>query len=335
MKGPVCIVVPVLNEAAVIERVLAELLAGLPCDRPCEIVVADGGSTDGTVQKVATLASHTPQLRSLANPARLQAAAVNRAARQVADKAEFLIRADAHATYPPHFVANLVSALERTGADAVVVPMDSAGRGCVARAIAWISDTRIGSGGSAHRGGRRSGFVDHGHHAGWRLESFLKAGGYDESFSHNEDAEFDCRLRRTGGRVWLDANIRLQYHVRPSLRALWRQYRNYGRGRSRTVRRHPGTMRLRQFAVPTFVVTNLLAAIMSFWWRPAVFLPTAYLAMLAFLSLRLAVQNRSLCGLMGGAAALVMHVAWAFGFLESLLLVRETPWCPGKEELKA
>jgi succinoglycan biosynthesis protein ExoA len=319
----------------VIERVLADLLAGFPQDRPCEIVVADGGSTDGTIAHVAALAKHEPRIRHVANPARLQGAAVNLVARQIAGTAVFLVRADAHATYPPQFVADVVSALERTGADAVVVPMDSTGKGCVARATAWVSDTRIGSGGSAHRGGQRSGFVDHGHHAAWRLDSFLRAGGYDESFSHNEDAEFDCRLLRDGGRVWLDANIRLQYHVRPTLAALWRQYRNYGRGRSRTIRRHPGTMRLRQFIVPTFVGTNLLALLLASWWWPAVLLPTTYLTLLALVSLKLAIRHRSPCGILSGAAALVMHVAWALGFVESLLLVRERPWRPRGQEVMA
>ena len=39
-------------------------------------------------------------------------------------------------------------------------------------------------------------WADHGHHALMRISAFRAVGGYDESFSHNEDAELDYRLGR-------------------------------------------------------------------------------------------------------------------------------------------
>ncbi|WP_353227646.1 glycosyltransferase family 2 protein [Novosphingobium sp.] len=327
MTGRVVVVVPALNEAHGIERVLRELLAGLPDDRDAQVVVADGGSTDGTRAQVLAMAANDRRLRLVHNPRKLQSAAMNLVARG-AGPAQWLIRADAHAAYPPRFVADLVATLERTGADAVVVPMDSQGASLIGRAIAWVSDTPLGSGGSAHRGGARAGWIDHGHHAGWRLGSYLAAGGYDESFTHNEDAEFDCRLTRLGGRIWIDPAIRLTYFVRPTLRALWRQYCNYGRGRSRTVRRHPSSLRLRQFLVPcgvsAIVMATLGAPFMPVLWL----VPAAYVAVLAVTSLGLALRHRSACGLLGGVAALVMHFAWGFGFVSGLVALRERRWQP-------
>src|SRR5205085_12703716 len=141
----------------------------------------------------------------------------------------------------------------------VVVPLDSRGGGGWHRAVAWISTSPIGTGGSAHRAGRRSGYVDHGHHAAFRMERFRGVGGYDESFTHNEDAELDCRQRALGARVYLDAEIRLAYQPRASAAALARQYFRYGKGRSRTVRRHPDSLRLRQLAVPPHLQLSLAA----------------------------------------------------------------------------
>eukprot|EP01037_Dinobryon_pediforme_P011233 gene11233-11318_t len=332
----VVVVVPVLNEARTIERVLHELLDGMPPGAACapasvaaeipalEIVVADGGSTDGTQARVAAVARADPRVRLAHNPRRVQSAAINLVARQRTD-AQWLIRADAHAAYPAGFVTDLVATLERTGADSVVVPMDSRGTGCMARAIAWVSDTPVGSGGSAHRGGQRAGWIDHGHHAGWNLASYLAAGGYDESYSHNEDAEFDCRLRRSGGRIWIEPSIRLGYFVRPTLGALWRQYRNYGRGRSRTVRRHPSSLRLRQLLVPAGVAAISVASLAAPFAPVLWVVPGAYVAVLASTSLGLAARHRSLCGLAAGAAAMVMHFGWAWGFAGGLIGQRETP----------
>ncbi|WP_051378225.1 glycosyltransferase family 2 protein [Derxia gummosa] len=326
MKRSILVVIPTLNEARTIEGVIASLLADPPRDARLDLVVADGGSGDGTQAIVERIAAARANVRLLHNPRRLQSAAVNLAARQFGAGAELLVRCDAHAIYPTGFLSRLVEAIDRTGADAVVVPMDSTGDRCVQRAVAWVSDTLIGSGGSAHRGGRRSGYVDHGHHAAFRMQSFLRAGGYDETYTHNEDAELDCRQRALGSRIWLDSDIRLAYHPRATLGALWKQYFNYGRGRSRTVRRHPGSWRPRQLAVPANLALGLVALAVSPLLPAALVLPGAYLGALAWISVWIALRQRSTCGLLAGPAAFVMHNAWALGFFNGLITVREKPW---------
>jgi succinoglycan biosynthesis protein ExoA len=326
MPRAILVVIPTLNEIRNIEGVVAALSTDLPDDATTTLVVSDGGSTDGTAERVQVLAEGRPDLHLLHNPKRIQSAAMNLAASSFGRESDILVRCDAHAVYPPGFVRKLVATLDATQADAVVVPMDSVGDNCLQRATAWVSDTPIGSGGSAHRGGHQSGFVDHGHHAAFRMSSFQRAGGYDESFTHNEDAELDCRQRALGSRVYLDAGVRLQYHPRGSLRSLWRQYFSYGRGRSRTVQRHPGSMRLRQAAVPLHLVVSLFAVLLAFRLPLLMLWPILYFAVLGGTSALLAVRHRSLCGLLAGPAALVMHTAWGLGFLIGLATIRERPW---------
>jgi len=320
------VVIPTLNEARQIERVLRDLLAGTGELLDTRIVVVDGGSTDGTVDIVGAIAGAHPQVSLLRNPARIQSAAINLAARHFGRDADVLIRCDAHASYPPGFCRRLVETLERVDADAVVVPMDSFGDGGLQRAIAWVSNTPIGTGGAAHRAGRSSGFVDHGHHAAFRMDRFRRVGGYDETFSHNEDAEFDCRQRALGAKVYLDGEIRVGYRPRGTLGELWGQYFRYGLGRSRTARRHPGSLRLRQLAVPAHVILSTLALGISPWFPAALAWPAFYLLVLAGTSVTLAVRHGSVSGLWTGPAAAVMHTAWAFGFLSGLVTRREPRW---------
>lgn len=324
----VLVVIPTLNEARTIARVLEELHADLPAHANVRFVVCDGGSTDGTPALVEQLGSNYPAVSLLHNPKRLQSAAVNLAAQHHGIGAEILVRCDAHAHYPAGFIRRLLVSLEAHEADAVVVPMDSTGGSCLQSAVAWVSDSLVGSGGSAHRGGRRSGLVDHGHHAAFRMASFLRAGGYDETFSHNEDAELDCRQRRLGSRIYLDADIRVSYLPRSTWPGLWRQYFQYGRGRSRTMRRHPGSARLRQWAVPLHVLASMaaVAALPLTAW--GLLWPAAYLTVLTLTSLLMALRHRSLCGLMCGPAAGVMHLAWACGLASGLLTLREHRWEP-------
>lgn len=323
----VLVVIPTLNEADGIAEVIRSLGEDPPADARVSVVVVDGGSTDGTVETVRRLAATRDDLSLLHNPARIQSAAINLAVRTAGQSADVLVRCDAHMRYPRGFIRRLLETLERTGADSVVVPMDCIGsRNAVQHAVGWASDTPLGSGGAAHRAGRRSGFVDHGHHAAFRMQSFRRCGGYDESFTHNEDAELDCRQRRLGGRIYLDAEIRIGYEPRASLRDLERQYFHYGRGRSRTVRRHPGSMRLRQLALPLHLAVCLAAVAIAPWWPALLLWPLLYVLVLAAASVHAALAHRALSGLLTGAAAGVMHFSWAVGFFAGLVTIRERPW---------
>jgi succinoglycan biosynthesis protein ExoA len=321
----VLLVIPTLNESAHIEQVLDTLLQ----DRDgldLQLVVVDGGSEDGTPELVRAAAKRHPEITLLHNPDRIQSSGINLAVRRYGRDAEVLIRCDAHAIYPVGYARRLVATLQRTGADAVVVPMDSLGKTPFQRAVAWVSNSAVGTGGSAHRGGRVSGWVDHGHHAAFRMEMFRACGGYDDSFTHNEDAELDCRQRALGARIYLDSDIRVGYHPRHELGALFRQYYKYGAGRSRTVRRHPGSLRLRQLAVPAHLVLSILS-LLTLPWSPWLLIwPAVYLSVLGAFALMLCARHRQFCALWSSLAALVMHTAWAVGFFAGLASHRERVW---------
>jgi succinoglycan biosynthesis protein ExoA len=324
----VLVVIPTLNEVRTIAAVLDSLSIEPPDDATLRFVVADGGSRDGTVELVHALARERDDLVLLHNPDRRQGPAVNLAVRSHGADADVLIRVDAHACYPAGFCAGLLESLERSGADAVVVPMDSVGEGCFQKAVAWVSDTPIGSGGAAHRGGRRSGFVDHGHHAAFRIATFRRAGGYDAAMRSNEDGEFDCRQRALGARIYLDADLRITYHPRATAGALMRQYFSYGWGRSCTLRRHPGSVRVRQLAVPVHLLLMGAAFALAPWWPLLLALPAAYAAILLATSLVLAWRHRALCGLLAGPAAALMHVAWGLGFFAAWWRSPQRRWQP-------
>ena len=311
----VLVVVPTLNEADGIEACLASLMTD--GTEAASFVVADGGSADGTPDIVQRLARTRPNLSLMRNERRVQAAAVNDAARAAPASRDLLVRCDAHATYPDGYVLGVAAATERTGAASLVVAMDTRprpGAGAFERANALAVSSLLGTGGSAHRGGQRSGWVDHGHHAGLRRDALLAVGGYDEGLPANEDAELDTRLARAGGGVWLEASLRPTYHPRRTPAALWRQYARYGEGRAIHARRHETGLRPRQLA-PALLAPGLAASLASgFVFPPALLLPLAYLLVLTVASVWLAVRSRDAAGLLAGAALGIMHVAWSVGF---------------------
>src|SRR5215467_11206655 len=209
----VLIVIPCLNEQAHIARLILEMSDAPPWLDQL-IVVVDGGSADATPEIVARIAARNPRVRLLANPQQLQSAGINLAARTFGAGRRWLVRIDAHSAYPHGYIPALVKEARSTGAASVVVAMSSRGRTGFQSAAAAAQNSILGTGGSAHRRHGKAEFVDHGHHALFDLQWFLALGGYDESVSHNEDAEYDVRLSRAGGRIWLTRETEVVYFPR-------------------------------------------------------------------------------------------------------------------------
>lgn len=329
MTSQTLIVVPCLNEAAHLPALLPWLVETAPAG--ALIVVADGGSTDGSQAIVEAHAKAAPNIRLLPNPDRIQSAGVNRAAARYGARRRWLIRVDAHSAYPRDFIPGLLRAAEATGAASVVTPMRTVGVGCFQRAAATAQNSVLGAGGSPHRNGAASGYVDHGHHALMRLDAFREAGGYDESFSHNEDAELDLRLAQGGGRIWLAADLALDYFPRSSPGPLFRQYLGYGRGRAMTAARHRVKLKLRQCA-PLAVAPAVIAAALGLLAAPLapaallLALPAAAWALLCVAGgLLLGAKAHDRCAGLSGVAAMIMHFAWSLGFWRQALGGRLAP----------
>jgi succinoglycan biosynthesis protein ExoA len=317
----VLVVIPVFNEEKHIEACLASLLNG--GDKriaDADVVVVDGASTDRTRIILDGLRAKYPKLSVVDNPERLQSAGVNRAAKLMGGYKRIMVRCDAHAVYPENYVMLVADSLARRKEFAsVATPMDAVGTTCFQRANAYIVDTPLGSGGSAHRGGAKSMDVDHCNHAGFDMAAFLNNGGYDANFSHNEDGEYDHRLRAAGGRIWLDAEIRVRYSPRSTVQSLAKQYFNYGKGRARNLMKHGGVPKLRQLIPQATLVLCLLGFALAPIEPWTLVAPAGYVGTLALVSVAVAVHMRSFCGLMAGLASGTMHMSWAAGFFRQWL----------------
>lgn len=316
----VSVIVPVLNEERYVVPCVASLLEQVGLGG-FEILVVDGGSTDATRSVVASAFAGEPRVAVLENPKRLQSAAVNLGARAASREAGVFVRADAHALYPPGFVRGCVASLLDTGATSVVVPMRTVGRDGFQKAVAAAQNSRLGNGGSAHRvDGGPSGFVEHGHHAAFDRAFFLRIGGYDETFTTNEDAEFDHRALRAGGRIWMCREAPVTYYPRGSPRKLWKQYYKHGGGRARTLLTHGIRPRPRQLA-PLAAAGGMAAGAFLAPFFPALGLAplAAYSALCGSWAVATAVRSRDPWLLATGLAIMIMHLGWAAGFASAWL----------------
>lgn len=317
---PVMVVIPCLNEAAHIEATIGRLTSSVE-HLDLTLVVVDGGSTDGTQAILEKMAASNPRLVQLHNKKRIQSAAINLAVRRFGQDFGSFIRIDAHGDYPPDYCDRIIEEAEETGADAVVVSMITHGVGIFQKATAIAQNSRLGNGGAVHRLGARGHWTDHGHHALIRKEAFEAVGGYDENFSHNEDAELDYRLHRAGYRIWLTEKTHMVYYPRASVSGLFRQYLGYGRGRAKNILKHRALPKVRQM-IPLMVfpvVAGTSLALLN--WAalvPAGLWAAACLGYGAWMAIR----QRNPYGPLAGFSAMIMHLAWSTGFWLQLLEFR-------------
>lgn len=245
--------VPCLNEEGFIEALVRGALAqDYPADR-FEVLVADGGSTDGTRGILARLSAEDARVRVLDNPQKIQAAGMNEIIR--AARGDVLVRFDAHADYAPDYVRKCIEVLQKTGADNVGGGAKTRARNFFQRAVCAALDSPLGVGGSRYRTEGEEGYVDTVWGGTFPRRIFETVGMYDGKAVVNEDAELNQRILDAGGKIYLSKEIVAYYYPRDSFEGLAKQYFKYGKGRARTLLKHRSFPTPRP-AIPFMMVTT-------------------------------------------------------------------------------
>jgi glycosyltransferase involved in cell wall biosynthesis len=326
MQPTVSIIVPCLNEEATIGSLLDAIHEQTyPRDR-VEVVIADGLSEDGTRAAVARFGQRHPALnvRVIDNPKRTIPVGLNLAVRSA--RGEILVRLDAHSAPIPEYVERCVRALELGKGSNVggVWTIAPGGDGWIPAGIAAAAGHPLGAGDARYRVGGDARAVDTVPFGAFRRTLVAEIGEFDESLLTNEDYEFNVRIRKHGGVVWLDPEIRSTYVARSTLKGLARQYWRYGFWKLRMLSRYPTTLRWRQALPAVFVLAVLGLPLVGAFWRPALLILACmmfiYLVVLAAAGIQLGFGQRKPSLIPGSILAFAtMHMAWGAGFWASLL----------------
>lgn len=317
----VSVVMPVLNEerhlASAVERILQSRYDG-----PIQVVLALGPSTDGTDDVASRLAAADPRVIAVANPSGRTAAGLNLAIAAAAY--DIIVRVDGHALIPDDYIAVAVATLDATGADNVGGIMGAEGVSDFEQAVAAAMTSWFGVGGAAFHIGGEAGPALTVYLGCFRRSALERVGGFDESMVRAQDWELNHRIRQTGGLVWFTPDLHVTYRPRPNLRALAKQYFEYGRWRREVARRHPETVSARYLAPPVTLVavvggTALGIAGLAMGSRTATLLgfalPAGYAAANLLASARAARGVPPAVALRLPAVFATMHGAWGAGFI--------------------
>jgi glycosyltransferase involved in cell wall biosynthesis len=234
------VVIPCLNEERTLGKQL-EALCRQETDFSWEVLVADNGSTDRTVEIARSFAERLPGLHVVHEPRRGRHHACNAGA--AAARGELLLFIDADDEVAPGFLQAMAEALEHASV-----------------AAARIDHRRLRDELTAKEGygalqtgaiETASGFLPFAAGAcmGVRRQAFEQVEGFDE-MPFCEDADISWKLQLAGHEIVFVPDAVLHYRQRSGLRGMYRQHRNYGAGQAllyRKYRRHG--MRRRSFHV--------------------------------------------------------------------------------------
>ncbi|MFJ9380590.1 glycosyltransferase family 2 protein [Streptomyces sp. NPDC101455] len=316
----VSVIMPVLDEERHLRGAVQAILAQ-EYDGEMEVVIAIGPSKDRTEEIAAELVAETAssenkRVHTVPNPTGRTPAALNAAIK--ASRHPIVVRVDGHGILSPNYIATAVRLLEETGAQNVGGIMHAEGENAWEDAVAAAMTSKIGVGNAAFHTGGEAGSAETVYLGVFRREALEQQGGYNEEFIRAQDWELNFRIREAGGLIWFSPELRVSYRPRPSVKALAKQYKDYGRWRHVVARYHEGSINLRYLAPPTAVCVIAAGIVVGAALTPWAFLiPAGYLAAITLGSLPAGKGLSLKARLQIPVALATMHMSWGYGFLTS------------------
>ena len=318
----VSVIVPCRNEREHIAVFLDSALAQHEPDGGFEVLIADGMSDDGTRDILERYAAADARVRIIDNPDRITPCALNRAIRAACG--EIIACMGVHAQYARDYLAQCVRVMRETNADNVGGPTQALGNTYFQQAVALAFHAPFASGGAGWHTLDRAGEVDTLFPGCWRKTIFDRVGLFDEELVRNQDDEHNLRIVRAGGRIWQSPAIKCWYYPRTSLRALWRQYVQYGYWKVRVIQKHKVPASWRHLVPGAFVGGLLALAGLSLLSPLAFGLFVGVLSLYALANLGaslLTCRARAAWKYLPVMPAIfaAYHVGYGYGFLRGLL----------------
>ena len=309
----VSVILTVINEAAHLRAAVSAALNSNYAGE-LEVVIAVGPSHDQTLDIAHEISASDSRVTVISNPSGKTPSGLNAALK--AAKFEIIVRIDGHSEIDSDYIRKAVATLNETGAVNVGGIMAAEGITTFQRAVARAMRSPIGVGGARFHVGGKAGPTDTVYLGVFRRNALEKVGGYDENFVRAQDWEMNYRLRINGGTIWFNPELKVTYRPRSSLRALAKQYFEYGRWRRAVSRHHKGTINFRYLAPPVNLIANALSLALGFVASPLFFIASAaYLVAIFLASLWIGKNLGERIRL--PIILITMHFCWGFGFISS------------------
>lgn len=274
------VICPIYNEEKYIATCIESILAQDYPKDDLEVIFADGMSTDRTGKIVASYTSRYPWIKVIDNPDRIVPTALNKAID--VSRGDIIMRLDAHCEYPNNYFSILTNTLSELNADnvgavCVTLPTNDT---YTAKAIAAVLSSKFGMGNSSFRVGADSiKEVDTVPFGCWPRKVFDEVGVFDTELIRNQDDEFNGRIVKHGGHIFLLPSVKVKYYARDKINKVAKMFYQYGLFKPLVNKKLGAPATVRQFIPLLLVLGIIIGAIVSLIWHPFVW---AYLGGILF-----------------------------------------------------
>tara|TARA_Y100000748_G_scaffold303376_1_gene308272 strand:- start:894 stop:1985 length:1092 start_codon:yes stop_codon:yes gene_type:complete len=214
----ISIIIPCKNEESLISECIESILKfELPKNIKTEILIIDGISTDNTCDIIKKIQKKDDRIKLIKNPQYYQSYAMNIGIKIA--KGDWILRLDAHSIYPKNYIKLCYQTAIRTSADNVggLVISQPNGEKYQASLIQALTTHIFGVGNSGFRVGMKEGRADTVPFGFYKKEIFSKIGFFDERLVRAQDYEFNRRIIKSGGTIYLNPDIQINYYNQKTL----------------------------------------------------------------------------------------------------------------------
>ena len=317
----VSVICPVFNEERFIEACILSILSQDYPQDSLEVLFVDGRSTDNTRAIIERYVREYPFIRLIDNPQRTVPYALNKGLAEA--MGEVIIRLDGHCTYPTDYMSELVKQLYALNADNVggVWNTQPAKETPVCQAIALASSHPFGVGGSMHKiGAYRIVETDTVPFGCYRREVFDRIGLFDVDLVRNQDDEFNGRLIKKGGKIFLIPHVIINYTARDTPGKMCKMYYQYGLYKPLVNRKLGAPATVRQFFPLLFLLGLVIGGIGSLFFPWVLYIYIGVLLLYLFIGLTVGSMcairiHRPVLALLMPYVFLSIHLSYGFGYL--------------------
>lgn len=267
----ISIIVPCYNEEKYIQSCINSILSQDYQHNRMEVLFIDGMSLDDTRNIIMDYCKKYPFIKLLDNKKKTVPYAMNIGIRE--SVGDYIIRLDAHSTYPKKYFSKLIEYAEKLNSDNVggVWITDVKNKNRKSLAIREVLSNRLGVGNPLFRiGANRITEVDTVPFGCFKRDVFDRFGFYDERLVRNQDIELNKRIKRGGGKLFLVPEIQCTYFARETFKGLIQNNFQNGLWNILTVyyTKTLDSLSLRHFIPLLFIISLIVPPILALGYAP-------------------------------------------------------------------
>ena len=324
MKKTISIIIPCRNEEKYIEDCLLSVINNDFPNENVEIFVVDGESTDKTREIVKRISEKYKFIFLLSNPQKTAPQAFNIGIK--AANGDYITIISAHSKYPTDYFTKLYEWHKKLDADNIggIIWTEVKNKNKKSNSIKKVLSNKLGVGNAFFRTGiEKPQSVDTVAFGCYKKDVFQKHGLFNEKLIRNQDIEFNKRIIKNGGKIFLIPEITCIYFARENFKELIKNNYQNGLWNILTIyfTKDLNSLSARHFVPLTFVSSIIIPLVFSLLWAPLALLSfgllSIYLIVVSIISFR--INDKSSSFLFLFFSFVILHFSYGVGSLTGII----------------